>query len=145
MSVAIPAWTAVRASTWAYPALEVVHLAGVGLLLGSLVLVELRVFGFGRALPVAPLARLALPVTLAGFGLAAASGLVMFAGQPGELVANRAFVAKMALLVLAGTNAAAFHLRGSLARADGVARLQAGASAALWLAVLACGRLIAYV
>ena len=44
------------------------------LLLGSLVLFELRVWGFGAALPVLPLARLALPLTLAGFALAAASG-----------------------------------------------------------------------
>ncbi len=37
---------------WAYPALEVMHLIGVGLLLGNLVLLELRVFGRGSALPV---------------------------------------------------------------------------------------------
>jgi len=143
--IAIPAWTAVRESAWAYPALEVVHLTGVGLLLGSLVVFELRVLGAARDLPAAPLARLALPVTLAGFGLAVLSGLVMFSSQPGELIANQAFVAKMALLMLAGTNAAAFHVRGSLERGDAFARAQAVASALLWLAVLACGRLIAYV
>lgn len=141
----LPAWSAVRESAWAYPALEVVHLAGIALLLGSLAVFELRVLGAGRALPTAALARLALPVTLAGFGLAALSGLAMFASRPGELIANSAFAVKIALLLLAGANAAAFHLRGSLARSDALARAQALASALLWLAVLACGRLIAYV
>ena len=138
-------WAAIRESTWAYPALEVVHLAGVALLLGSLVLVELRVLGAGRDVPLPALAKLALPVTLAGFGLAALSGLLLFSSQPGELIANRAFAAKMALVLAAGANAAAFHLRGSLARGDATARAQAVASALLWLGVLACGRLIAYV
>lgn len=141
----IPAWTAVRESAWAYPALEVAHLAGIALLLGSLVVFELRVLGAARALPAAALARLALPVTLAGFALAALSGLAMFASRPAELIANGAFTAKIGLLLLAGVNAAVFHLRGSLGRGDTLARAQAVASALLWLAVLACGRLIAYV
>ncbi len=129
----------------AYPALEVVHIAGIALLLGNLVLLELRVWGLGRELPVAPLARLALTLSLAGFALAATSGLVMFAAHPGEMLANRAFVIKLGLLMLAGTNAAAFHARGGLQRADAVARAQTALSLGLWLAVIICGRWIAYV
>jgi len=129
---------------WAYPALEVVHLVGIALLLGSLVLLELRVWGQGEALPVAALARLSLAVTLAGFALAAASGLLMFASQPQELLANRSFVLKMGLLALAGTNAALFHARGGLARLDAVARAQTLLSTMLWIAVIICGRWIAY-
>lgn len=131
-------------SSWAYPALEVVHIAGIGLLLGNLVLIELRVFGRGAALPVEPLARLSLGLALVGFALAAASGLLMFSSQPQELLANRAFTLKMLLLFAAGCNAAAFHARGSLRRLDTVARLQMLSSTVLWLAVLTCGRWIAY-
>ena len=129
----------------AYPALEVVHITGIALLLGNLVLLELRVWGLGRELPVAPLARLALTLSLAGFALAATSGLVMFAAHPAELLANRAFVIKMGLLMLAGTNAAAFHARGGLQRSDGLARAQTALSLGLWLAAIICGRWIAYV
>ncbi len=129
---------------WAYPALEVVHIVGIALLVGNLVLFELRVWGLGRALPLQPLARLALPLALAGFGLIGASGLLMFAGQPQELLASRSFVLKMALVMLAGLNAAAFHARGSLDRLDATARLQTVASLGLWLAVMICGRWIAY-
>jgi hypothetical protein len=129
---------------WAYPVLEMVHIVGIGLLLGNLVLLELRVFGWGPALPVAPLARLSLSLALAGFMLAAASGLLMFSSQPAELLANRSFTLKMLLLMVAGTNAAAFHLRRSLERLDGTARGQMLLSTVLWLAIIGCGRWIAY-
>lgn len=138
-------WTAIRESVWAYPALEVVHLSGVALLLGNLLLFELRLFGLGAAIDRRSLARLALPVSAAGFGLAAASGLTMFASQPAELLVNPAFRLKMGLLLLAGLNALAFHLRGGSLREDAFARGQGLLSLALWLTVLTCGRWIAYV
>ena len=71
-----------KSTVWAYPALEVVHTTGVALLLGNLVLLELRVFGMGLTIPVHALARLSLELAAGGFGLAATSGLLMFASQP---------------------------------------------------------------
>ncbi len=133
-----------RSHAWAYPALEVAHIAGIALLLGNLVLLELRVFGRGAALPVHDLARLSLGLAVGGFGLAAATGLLMFVTQPAELIANRAFTLKMLLLLAAGLNAAWFHARGSLQRLDGWARLSMLLSTVLWLAVVGCGRWIAY-
>lgn len=138
-------FAALKSHVWAYPALEVVHIVGIALLLGNLVLLELRVFGLGAALPVKDLARLSLSVALCGFGLVAASGLLMFATQPAELLSNRVFTLKMLLLMLAGCNAAWFHGRGSLARLDGLARAQMLVSTVVWLAVVVCGRWIAYV
>jgi hypothetical protein len=134
-----------RSHVWAYPALEVVHIIGIALLLGNLVLLELRVFGLGAALPVKDLSRLSLGTALAGFSVVAASGLLMFASQPAELLANRAFTLKMLLLLTAGCNAAWFHGRGSLDKLDGLARAQMAGSTLIWLAVIACGRWIAYV
>jgi hypothetical protein len=129
---------------WAYPVLEIVHIVGIALLLGNLVLLELRVFGRGAALPVAALARLSLGVAVAGFSLAALSGSIMFASQPGELLANRAFTLKMGLILLAACNAAWFHGRDSVTRCDALARVQMVISTMIWLAVVACGRWIAY-
>jgi hypothetical protein len=80
-----------------------------------------------------------------GFCLAAATGLLMFASQPMELLANRVFTVKLGLVALAGCNAAWFHGRGSLQRGDALAKAQALLSLGLWLAVVACGRFIAYV
>jgi hypothetical protein len=140
-----PMLTWIVAHPLAYPALEVFHIVGIGLLVGNLVLLELRVWGLGGDLPVQPLARLALGLAVLGFALAGASGLLMFAAQAGELLANRAFVLKMGLLMLAGTTAAWFHGRDSLARMDRTARLITLVSTAIWLAVIVCGRSIAYV
>ncbi len=137
-----PLWNA--GHPWAYPLLEIVHIVGIALLLGNLVLFELRAFGLGAALPADSLARLALPIALVGFALAAASGLVMFASQPGDLIANRWFVIKMGLLMLAGLNAAMFHARGGVTKLDAVAKAQTLLSLGLWLAVITCGRWIAY-
>lgn len=134
----------IRSHAWAYPALEVVHIAGIALLLGNLVLLELRVFGRGAALPVKDLAQLSLTLAGIGFSMAAASGLLMFASQPAELLANRAFTLKMLLLLAAGCNAAWFHGRGSLDRLDGLARAQMLLSTVIWLCVIVCGRWIAY-
>ena len=137
-------FVALKSHLWAYPALEVVHISGIALLLGNLLLLELRVFGLGAALPVRDLARLSLGLALSGFVIAAASGLLMFASQPAELLANRAFTLKMLLLFTAACNAAWFHGRGSLDKLDVWARVQMAVSTLIWLAILACGRWIAY-
>ena len=50
----------------------------------------------------------------------------------------------MGLVALAGVNAAVFHARGGLDRLDRVARAQTVVSLGLWLAVIICGRWIAY-
>jgi hypothetical protein len=138
-------FAALKSSVWAYPALEVVHICGIALLLGNLVLLEMRVFGRGALLDVKALASLSLGIAGVGFLLAALSGLLMFASQAAELLTNRAFTLKMILLMLAGCNVAWFHGRGSLDKLDGIARWQMVMSTLIWLAVVTCGRWIAYV
>ena len=138
-------FAALTASVWAYPALEVVHIFGIALLVGNLVLLEIRVFGRGSTLDVRALATLSLAIAGIGFSLAATSGLLMFATQAAELLTNRVFTLKMILLMLAGCNAAWFHGRGSLDKLDALARWQMVLSTLIWLAVITCGRWIAYV
>ena len=129
---------------FAYPLLEVLHIIGIALLVGNLVLFEVRVWGFGVQLPVQALAHLALRLSLIGFGVILASGLLMFAGQPRELMDNKAFALKMVLVMCAGVNASLFHARGGVQRLDRTARLQTALSMGLWLGVIICGRWIAY-
>ena len=131
-------WRGINALPWVYPALEIVHIVGIGLLLGSLVLVELRIWGRAPELPLQPLARFGLRLTLVGFAFAAVSGTAMFLTQPGELLANRPFLIKLGLLVCAGLNAAAFHWRGGLVRNDAFGRGQTLLSLGLWLAIIIC-------
>jgi hypothetical protein len=133
-----------KSSAWAYPTLEVIHILGISLLLGNLMLLELRVFGKGAALPIKDLARLGLSIVLVGFCMAVASGLLMFATQPEELLANRAFTLKILFLTCAACNAAWFHGRGSLDKLDAMAKAQMVVSTVLWVAIVTCGRWIAY-
>ncbi len=136
---------ALGAHPWAYPMLEVVHVIGVALILGNLVLLELRVFGWASTLPIEPLARLSLGLVGVGFGFAMLTGLLMFGTQPGELLANRVFTVKMALIMLAGCNAGLFHSRRSLQLQDTTARASMLLSLVIWILVITCGRWIAYV
>ena len=135
---------ALGAHPWAYPMLEVVHIVGIALLLGNLVLLEARVWGLAPDVPVAPLARLSLGLAVAGFGLCAVTGLLMFSTQPTELLANRMFTIKVALMMLAACNAGWFHARRSLERQDFGARASLLLSTVLWLLVITCGRWIGY-
>ncbi|AUN96166.1 hypothetical protein [Pseudazoarcus pumilus] len=146
MNTPLDAWGSwLKGSLWAYPALEAVHITGIALLFGSLVVFELRMLGAARTLPAEALARLALPVSVGGFALAATSGLMLFAADAFDLLANPAFRIKMVLLVLAGLNAAAFHACDGL-RCDGAARtVQLVSSIVLWLGIIVAGRMIAYV
>jgi len=137
-------FAALQTQAWAYPTLEALHVLGIALLIGNLVALETRVLARIDTIPVAAMARLSLTLALGGFVLVACSGLLMFATQPAELLANRFFLAKMSLLVLAGGNALWFHARGSLRRLDALAKAQLLLSTALWVAIVFCGRWIAY-
>lgn len=135
---------AIRRSVWAYPALETIHIASFAALFGGVLVFELRVFGFGRAIGAVPLARLSLGTALVGFCCAAASGLLLFTSGATEFAAHPAFRVKLVLILIAGLNAIVFHARGGVRRQDSAARLQAAASLLLWLSVISAGRLIAY-
>lgn len=140
-----------REALWAYPLAEVVHIAGLALLFGSIVVVDLRLLGFGRRIPASALVSFAVPWSVAGFVLAACSGLLMFTAHATEFLVQPVFLLKMGLILAGGVNAALLH-RGplrALARAPDEApatraRIAAGASIVLWLGVITCGRLLAY-
>ena len=145
---AIETWPlseAIRRSIWAYPALETIHIASFAAVFGSLMVLELRVFGAAPAVPLSPLARLAVPTALTSFAVAATAGVLMLISNATEIVINQAFQIKLALIAIAGANAWWFHRRGSLVLNDGVAKAQSLLSILLWFGVITCGRLIAYV
>ncbi|MEO8203066.1 MAG: DUF6644 family protein [Betaproteobacteria bacterium] len=143
---------AMRQSTWLYPAVETVHIIGLALLVGSIAVLDLRLMGFSRGLPVRKLAGHTLPWTLGSFFLILPSGLMMFAAHATDLIASPVFALKMGLVFAAVTNAAVFHatiFRSAVAWDVEVmppiaARASALLSLLLWFTVIACGRLLAY-
>lgn len=144
---------AMRQSLWLYPIVEIVHLSGIGLLFGSIVVLDLRLLGLSRDVPVRRLAAHVLPWTAASFLLIVPSGLAMFIAHASEFIASPVFALKMGLIFAAGLNAAMFHagaMRGvaqwDVDRAPPpAARIAAALSLLLWLSVIACGRLLAYI
>jgi len=139
-----------RESLYAYPVAETIHIAGLALLFGSIALVDVRLLGLGRRMPIAALSRYAVPWSMLGFLVAAASGLAMFTAHAAEFLAHPVFMIKMGLILAAGVNAAALHMGplSDLASDDldpsTRMRLAGGLSLALWLGVVACGRMLAY-
>lgn len=147
---------AMREWLWLYPAVEVVHIVGIGLLFGSIAVLDLRLLGFSRTIPARRLAAHVLPWTAGSFLLIVPSGLLMFTAHASEFIASPVFVLKMCLILAAGLNAALFH--AMVFRTADVwdseemrklppppsARVSAGVSLAIWVAVIACGRLLAY-
>lgn len=143
---------AMRQSLWLYPIVEIVHLSGIALLVGSIAMLDLRLLGFSNSVPVRRLASHILPWTAASFLLIVPSGLAMFVAHAGDLIGNPVFALKVCVILAAGVNAAVFHagvFRGAsdwdVNRAPpAAARLSAALSLLLWVSVIACGRLLAY-
>lgn len=143
----------IREAMWLYPLIEVAHIVGFAILVGAVILFDLRVLGVSKRVPVRMLARHLLPWSVAALLLILPAGVLLFATEATALIDNRAFVVKMILLTLALTNAAAFHMgafRGAEQWDQGVsapraARMHAAASILIWIGVITCGRLIAYV
>ena len=139
-----------RGSTYAYPIANLAHLLGLVLLVGGIGVLDLRVAGLWRGLPVAPLSRALTPLAIAGLILMVPSGFTMFAADARSLAGSPLFRWKVALIVLAVANAIAFRSAWG-ARLDrwgetvpSAARSLAALSLLLWLSVAALGRLIAY-
>ena len=143
---------AMRENLWLYPSVEIVHIVGFVVLVGSVVMFDLRVLGLSKSVPVSALARHLLPWSVAALLLILPTGMLMFSAHAGDFLNNRAFQLKMALLLAAGMNAAMFHTGPyrSVAQWDTHAPAPLGArisvafSIAIWIAVIACGRLLAY-
>jgi hypothetical protein len=144
--------SAMRESLWMFPLVETVHIIGFSILVGAVILFDLRVLGFSKRISIRLLARHLLPWSLAALLLIVPTGVMMFSSEATDLVSNRAFVVKMLLLMLAGANAGAFHL-GSFRDAElwdqntpapTGAKLHAVASMLIWAGVITCGRMIAY-
>ncbi len=145
--------TAMREWTWLYPLVETLHILSFVVLVGAAAMFDLRLLGASPGLSVTGMARHLLPWARVGLACAVPTGLLLFATDATALGTNPALGAKLTALVLAVVNAQAFHWRtfGGVATWDSeaptppVAKVAAVASLVLWAAVVALGRLIAYV
>ena len=149
----LPFAVAMRKWLWLYPIVEIMHIVGFVTLVGSVAMLDLRILGLSRTIPVTALSRHTLPWSLGALLLVVPTGLMMFTAHASDFVSNTAFLIKMTLLMLAGANALWFRVGpyqnvegwDSGVQAPASARLSAGLSLLLWVGVISCGRLLAYV
>lgn len=136
---------ALRRSLWLYPMVNLAHLAGLVMLVGGIGIIDLRVLGLGRSLPLRPLSRFLTPIGIAGLVMLVLSGAVMFSAEPVGLGGSRLFQVKMALVILGVVNALAYRrMFGGEDRTPVPARVMAAASLAIWLTAAGLGRWVGY-
>jgi hypothetical protein len=101
----------IQESSWAFPAIETVHVIALALVIGTIAIVDLRLLGLAsRQRPVTELCHEILPWTWGAFVCVATAGVLMFVSQPTAYYVNTAFRIKLLLLIFAGANMLVFQL-----------------------------------
>jgi hypothetical protein len=145
----MPIGAAVRESRWLFAMGETLHFIGLCLMVGGLMIVDLRLLGYIRRIPMR--AALAfLPFVIVGFLINLATGIEFFMTDPFMYWPNPAFKLKMVMVLLGGLNALLFtvmeHRRVLVMKDDEATstftKVTAGLSLTLWLCVILLGRLL---
>ncbi len=136
-----------KSSFYAYPIVNALHIAAIGVLFTTVWLMDLRLLGWLLGVPRQPFVGLMRRVALLAFAVAVVSGLALFSVRAGDYVGLPVFLAKMALILLAGANLVVFawleRRPAGAVRGHGQ-RVAACLSALLWTAVLIAGRFIGF-
>ncbi len=150
-----PGAVLLQRSGTAYLLVNAAHILGLGLLVGAILPLDLRLLGLFRGVPLAVVGPFLSRAAAAGLALALVTGLWLFTVKPAEYLGNEAFLWKLALLAAALANIAIQHRSSAFARAVGQGgaggepsagvRLVALVSAALWLSVLVAGRWVGFI
>jgi hypothetical protein len=119
---------------------------GVALLVGGIAVLDLRLLGLWRGVPVALLARPTVTVAVAGLALAFATGPLLLIVRATEYVENPFLFWKFGAIVVGLANVAALRLMGDWRddRLAGRRRVAGLVSLVAWLGALTAGRMIAY-
>lgn len=147
-----------RASEWVYPLVNVLHILGIALLIGPILILDWRLLRQRTApaevdsavLNMSVLAAVLLPAVRGGFALAVLTGSLLFIARPLDYAFQPVFQAKLACIALALLNIVWLHRSGAWGltlareRADGRVRLACGVSLVCWLLALGLGRLVGY-
>ncbi len=143
----------IRENDLLFPLIESVHVLSICLVVGSILVVDLRLLGLASInRPVSRVANGILPLTWGAFAVAVASGSLLFISNATKYLENGYFVAKILLICAAGLNMAIFHAISArdLPKWENEkklplsARLAGGLSILLWVSVVTCGRWIGF-
>ena len=143
---------AIRQSSWAYMAANVGHILSLVVFAGAIAVMDLRMAGALAATSPGKVLRNARRVVLLGLVGLALTGAVLFTAEASHVILNPVFQVKLGLIALGIVNVALFEFYTApkvrdlppLAPMPSGARAAGVVSLAVWLAVAACGRSIAY-
>jgi hypothetical protein len=150
---ALPLSVFIHKTAWAFTTVEVVHVFAIAFMIGTIMIVDLRLLGIASTKrPFTEFSRLLLPFTWAAFAIAVIAGAFLFMSRPLEYFGNAVFWIKMVLIALAGINMGVFEFITARSVREWdlsstpplAARLAGGISITCWVLVLACGRLIGF-
>ena len=127
---------------YGYPLILFLHTLGLSTLVGLSSAINLRLLGFAAGIPLASLARI-FSLMWAGFGLTAATGILLFVSDATRHASNPAFLVKLVFVLLAVTALALTWTR--VFRGQHSGKILAALSLACWFGALSAGRLMAYV
>lgn len=136
-------------SAWAWPIAESLHFIGLSLILGTIGVVDLRLLGVAKGIPILALHKITR-WGIAGYAMNALTGAAFFVTAPDQYLYNPAFQLKVWCMVLAAANVVAFYvlawprIRASGSEIPVVARVFAGVSLGAWSGVILFGRLITF-
>jgi len=140
---------AIKTSSWAFAVIESVHLLALAVIGGAVLLVDLRMLGFGlRQQSVRDLARDAEPILIGSLMVMLVTGVALFASEAVKCYYSTPFWVKMTSLLLAIIFT--FTVRRRVTRAEAtlsrpiVYKLVALVSLTLWFGVGASGRWIGF-
>jgi hypothetical protein len=138
---------------WTYAIVNLAHVLGISTLFGSILVLDLRLVGIGRRVPLAALSSAVVPVATAGFLIAATTGVGLLATKATEYVGNPFLLIKFPAIALGLLNVGAIKRTGAW-RAHRLRELTQdeqrqlavfGALSLLcWLTAITAGRMIAY-
>jgi hypothetical protein len=140
---------------WVWPVAEMTHYVGMSLIMGLIGVLDLRILGLFKSLPIGAL-RPFVTLALIGFITNIMTGLVFMTATPQDpifYVDNLSFQLKMATLLIAGVNLFVFQITGleravyatpANASAPRAAKIIALVSLLCWMLVIFFGRLLMY-
>lgn len=146
---ALATWTRESPSLWAYPSVLTLHTVGLAIVVGVSAVVDLRLLGVARAVPLAAL-RPAFPLIAVGLGVNGTTGVLLLIAAATTKAVQPVFWIKLGLIAaaLCATGLARRELYADAevagARASVRARAIAAGSLVLWAGAIAAGRLMAY-
>lgn len=143
----LPAGEAIRASLWLFPVIESFHLLALALMGGAVLMLNIKLFGFGlRSISVEQLWRDTRPFLVGSLIVLLISGALLFLSEATKLYYNGAFWFKMGSLLLAisFTFTVERKVVHSLSVAPVWSKVVAVVSMALWTGVGVGGRWIGF-